>query len=158
MRADLLRHRKDDGAIVTLEEVVKKAKAWEISTRINAQVMESKRTAEQVNFTKSEEERSGRRRQCGFCGGAEQHPRRLCPAAKPGVCCYKCGGRNHFASICRNAKDQTKMESPASRSRQKTGHRGPAKLDRRPHTAHMVGRQAEQESSDDEHNYTLDRI
>ena len=64
LRADLLRHRKDDGAIVTLEEVVKKAKAWEISTRINAQVMESQRTAEQVNFTKSEEERSGRRRQC----------------------------------------------------------------------------------------------
>ena len=47
------------------------------------------------------------------------------------------------------------MESPVSQSRQKTGHRGPTKLDRRTHTAHMVGRQAKQESCDDEHNYTL---
>jgi hypothetical protein len=51
LRAELLRHKKDDGTVVTLAEVVNKAKAWEAFNNINTKVMELQHTDEQVNYT-----------------------------------------------------------------------------------------------------------
>jgi hypothetical protein len=51
LRAELLRHKKDDGTVVTLAEVINKAKAWEASNNINNKVMELQHTDEQVNYT-----------------------------------------------------------------------------------------------------------
>jgi hypothetical protein len=50
LRAELLRHKKDDGTVVTLAEVINKAKAWEASNNINTKVMELQHTDEQVNY------------------------------------------------------------------------------------------------------------
>ena len=40
---------------------------------------------------------------CFSCGGAWSHPvRRSCPAF--GVECHSCGGKNHFAKLCKKRK------------------------------------------------------
>ena len=43
LRAELLRHRKDDGSVFTLAEVIRKAKAWETSASLNAHVIEAQK-------------------------------------------------------------------------------------------------------------------
>ena len=53
LRAELLRHKKEDGTTVTLAEVVNKAKAWEAAMMTNAKVIEAKQTEEQVHFSSS---------------------------------------------------------------------------------------------------------
>ena len=45
-----MRHRKDDGAVVSLTEVVNKARAWEAANNTNTRVMEAQNTDEQVNY------------------------------------------------------------------------------------------------------------
>ena len=40
VREELLRHKKDDGSVFTLTEVVNRAKAWEATMLTNAKVME----------------------------------------------------------------------------------------------------------------------
>ena len=141
LRAELLRHKKEDGTTVTLAEVVNKAKAWEAAMMTNAKVIEAKQTEEQVHFSSSPgrsgsgfTRRSSRNhgngagrhghdqrqhssfeqrgsRSCGFCGANERHSRRNCPANKPGVVCSNCGGRNHFTTVCRSPKDYFKRRS-----------------------------------------------
>ena len=132
LRAELLRHKKDDGSTFTLMEVVNKAKAWESAMMTNARVMEAKLTEEQVHYSSSAasaKSRSsgrnhgngaGRHSQdsshgagrhahdpgCGYCGAPERHSRKHCPASRPGVVCANCGGRNHFAEVCRSSKDK----------------------------------------------------
>ena len=49
--ADLLRHKKKEGAVVPQEEVITKAKVSETSTPLNAHVIERQRTTEQLNPT-----------------------------------------------------------------------------------------------------------
>ena len=51
LRAELLRHKRDDGSIYTLADVINRAKAWEAATQINARVMETHHTEEQVQYT-----------------------------------------------------------------------------------------------------------
>ena len=51
LRTELLRHRKDDGTVVSLTEVVNKARAWEAANNTNTRVMEAQNTDEQVNYT-----------------------------------------------------------------------------------------------------------
>ena len=53
LRAELLRHKKEDGTTVTLAEVVNKAKAWEAAMMTSAKVIEAKQTEEQVHFSSS---------------------------------------------------------------------------------------------------------
>ena len=53
LRAEPLRHKKEDGTTVTLAEVVNKAKAWEAAMMTNAKVIEAKQTEEQVHFSSS---------------------------------------------------------------------------------------------------------
>ena len=95
-RGDSLHRRKEGRSVFTLEEVIRKAKASEASARLNAHVIESQRTTEQVNFTKNVEKTPSRSTdncsRCGYCGGRE-HARRPCPAAKPGIYCHTCGGK-----------------------------------------------------------------
>ena len=140
-----MRHRKDDGSVFTLAEVIRKAKAWETSASLNAHVIEAQKTAEQVNFTAKNERSRSRtepeasasgsasqsRRGCGFCGG-DNHSRRLCPASKPGVVCYHCFGRNHFASVCRSSKNRYKSQWVSSCGRPD------AKGGKSSHIAHAV--------------------
>ena len=126
--AELLRHKKDDGSVYKLSDVINKAKAWEAANKTNTQVMESQHTEEQVNYTAQinnrvkcsanyVRNRSGATHvhnrkaiSCGYCGAPEMHPRKICPAAKPGVLCRNCYGDNHFASVCRNPKDKFKQK------------------------------------------------
>ena len=49
LRAELLRHKKDDGSVFTLTEVVNRAQAWEAAMLTNANVLESQSTDEQVH-------------------------------------------------------------------------------------------------------------
>ena len=115
LRAELLRHKKDDGTVVSLTEVVNKAKAWETANNINTKVMEAKHTEEQVNYTsikkqqKSDERQSKKEQLCGYCGRKEIH-KQTCPAGKPGVYCRNCYGANHFAVVCRSPKDRFKRQ------------------------------------------------
>ena len=98
LRAELLRHKKDDGSVVTLTEVVNKAKAWESAYKTNIHVIEKQRTEEQVNYTNVRRNTNQTQKQssakpsptCGYCGAPEKHNQRTCPAAKPGVKCAKC--------------------------------------------------------------------
>lgn len=46
LSAELLRHRKDDGSIVTFSEMVYKAKAWKAANNIRTNVMETQHTNE----------------------------------------------------------------------------------------------------------------
>ena len=118
LRAELLRHKKDDGTVVTLAEVINKAKAWEASNNINTKVMELQHTDEQVNYTSryqqpkrwNDQQRLKKVDMCGYCGGKEAHNRRTCPAGKPGVYCRNCYGANHFAIVCRSPKDHFKRQ------------------------------------------------
>ena len=115
LRGDLLRHKKDDGTIVTLNEVINKAKAWEAAFKINAQVRESLHTEESVSYTQSKytnrkQYMKKSNRSCGYCGASEQHARKICPAAKQGVICRNCYADNHFAVVCRNPKDLHKIK------------------------------------------------
>ena len=90
-----MRHKKDDGTVVTLAEVINKAKASEASNNINTKVMELQHTDEQVNYTSryqqpkrwNDQQRLKKLHMCGYCGGKEAHNRRTCPAGKPGVYC-----------------------------------------------------------------------
>jgi hypothetical protein len=158
LRADLLRHKNDDGSIVTLAAVVAKARAWEAAFMTNQQVMEASKTEEQVNFTTFQQDgRSQRRkpqgshntnrntskpyekkRNCGYCGQEGQHTAKNCPAAKPGLYCYKCYGNNHFANICRNEKDKFKSQWLQSRPK---------------HEAHAVEKNETDDSDPDEGFY-----
>ena len=53
LRAELLRHKKDDGSVFTLTAVVNRAKAWEAAMLTNAKVMEAQSMDEQVNYSSS---------------------------------------------------------------------------------------------------------
>jgi hypothetical protein len=69
-------------------------------------------TEEQVNYTQRSKpfQRNANfsKDKCGYCGMKEYHTREKCPAAKPGILCRNCFGRNHFANVCRNPKDMHK--------------------------------------------------
>ena len=58
LRAELLWHKKDDGTVVSLTEVVNKAKAWEAANNINTKVMGANHTEEQVNYTSTKSNKS----------------------------------------------------------------------------------------------------
>ena len=118
-----MRHKKEDGTIFTLAEVVAKAKAWESAHQTNQRVIESTKTVEQVNYTMSRQNDKkyskfsrqssrpvSRNKGCGYCGGEDRHGRSSCPAAWPGVYCHKCYGRNHFAPVCKNERDKYKLQ------------------------------------------------
>jgi transposase InsO family protein len=146
LRADLLRHKNEDGSIVTLAAVVTKARAWEAANMTNQKVIEALRTEEQVNYTShySHARQDGRRQRgkpqgsrhtgrypskpsdrkkyCGYCGEDGQHTAKTCPAAKPGLHCYKCYGDNHFANVCRNEKDKFKRQWLQSRNKNDEAH------------------------------------
>ncbi len=106
MRGELLKlnHRNEDKSILTLATVVKHAKALEVASQAN-KLVEASNIQEQVSFVAQK-----KTSQCGYCGGPERHPRNKCPAARQGVFCRKCYGDNHFARVCRNAKDQYKKQ------------------------------------------------
>ena len=118
LRAELLRHKKDDGTVVTLDQVVNKAKAWEAANNVNTKVMEAQHTDEHVNYTARSNQRSRSNLNdkekgepfCGYCGQKEFYNRKTCPAGKPGVHCRNCYGANHFAIVCRSPKDHFKKQ------------------------------------------------
>ena len=59
------------------------------------------KTKKDINKFKSTE------KTCFSCGGAWPHPaRRSCPAF--GVECHSCGGKNHYAKLCKIGKDMHK--------------------------------------------------
>ena len=119
LRAELLRHKHPDGSVVTLSEVVAKAKAWEAAMQTNTKLMQSLTIEEQVNFSSSRSSTPKRASKsgpptCGYCGERAVHTRRSCPAGKPGVVCSNCFGRNHFASVCRSPKKSLQKSLPFS--------------------------------------------
>ena len=138
LRAELLHHKKDDGSVVTLTEVINKAKAWEAANKINTQVIESHHTEEQVNYTTKFQRGPGKSQTtgdagkmsyqsnrvpfCNYCGANEFHVRKTCPAGRPGVMCKNCFGTNHFAAVCRSQKDRYKNAWLAQKSRERGTH------------------------------------
>ena len=58
---------------------------------------------------------SSSERTCWHCGSTERHSRKQCPASKPGVACYHCLGRNHFAVVRRSLKDFFKKANQGRR-------------------------------------------
>jgi hypothetical protein len=113
LRELLLHHFKEDGqSPLTFDEQLTRAKAWEAAHNTNISIIQATtKTDEQVNYTARNQ-----RRKCGWCGG-RQHPRRDCPAAKPGVKCDNCGmTSNHFTAECRSRnKPQGKTYSHPQR-------------------------------------------
>lgn len=51
-----------------------------------------------------------KKKQCGTCGRNEHQDGRVCPAI--GKSCLKCGGENHFASVCKS--ERKGVEAPKS--------------------------------------------
>ena len=177
LRAELLRHKRDDGTIFTLDDVVTKAKSWEAANRLNTQVIESHHTEEQVNSVNRLENNTYKTRnasrppkpsapttrasnQCQYCGQYERHTRRTCPAGKPGVHCRNCYGENHFSVVCRSPKGYFKQKWLAKQNqRQKNINAVDGVFD--PNKCTSGSAMQQPSSSDDEltHDYTfiLDR-
>ena len=121
LRQILLHHFKDDGkTVLTFEDQLNKAKAWEAAHRTNA-LIESANTTEQVNhvanvMSKHDIKAKPQARKssslsnasvkplCGWCGGP-RHSRRNCPANQPNTLCQNCGMKgNHFTAVCRQGQ------------------------------------------------------
>ena len=115
LRAELLRHRKDDGTVVSLTEVVNKARAWEAANNTNTRVMEAQNTDEQVNYTSTKWKQQLKKEQ--LCDRKEVHNEQTCPAGRSGVYCRNCYGANHFAIVCRSPKDRFKRQWMAKTQR-----------------------------------------
>ena len=75
---------------------------------------------------------------CGRCGAKENHPRKSCPAAKPGIDCTNCYGEGHFSLVCRSEKDKFKKRWLKRQDRDASGNQ-----DKGRHMAHMVEYQEE---------------
>ena len=136
LRAELLHHFKEDGSVVQLSDVVKKAKAWEAASKMNSQVMQSLHTEEVVNHIKKDFKQ--KEKKCGWCGG-EFHNKGACPANKPGVVCYLCGGSSHFARVCRSKKKQFKFTKKRASNTPKV-------------SVHAVCEETESSEEDDNHS------
>ena len=100
-----MRHRKDDGTVVSLTEVVNNSD-------------------EQVNYTstkkqqKLNDERQLKKEQlCGYCGRKEIHNKQTCPAGRPGVYSRNCYETSHFTIVCRSPKDRFKRQWMAKTQR-----------------------------------------
>ena len=132
LRAELLRHKKDDGSVFTLTEVVNRAKSWEAAMLTNAKVMEAQSMDKQVHNSSSGATASCGRNQHGArhhgdrdratatdrrhssSGWTCWHCEKQCPASKPGVVCSHCLGRNHFAVVCRRISSRKPIKGDIS--------------------------------------------
>lgn len=111
LRELLLHHYKEDGKTpYTFDEQLARAKSWEAAHNTNLAIMHSTNPnlEEQVNqlATKPTPPRRGN---CGWCGGL-RHPRKDCPATKPGTYCTNCYmTENHLAKVCRSPRAWCKL-------------------------------------------------
>ena len=51
----------------------------------------------------------GNRKPCLFCGGEHAFKKEKCPAWD--TKCLNCGGRNHFAKVCRKSKEAQRPDA-----------------------------------------------
>ena len=117
LREQLLHHYKEDGKTpYTLEEQLARAKSWEAAHNTNIAIMQSTnpKLEEQVQHLSSNHQ-SPSQAKCGWCGD-RRHPRKECPATRPGSYCTNCYmTENHLAKVCRSPKDKFKAELRRSR-------------------------------------------
>lgn len=126
LRESLLHHLKEDSKTpYTFDEQLNKAKSWEAAHNTNLTIMQSApKLDEQVNFAANRPTYRPQLQQtqkCRWCAGP-RHPRKECPATKPGSYCTHCYMTdNHLAAACRSAKDKFKASFDSKRQKPKMG-------------------------------------
>ena len=126
LRELLLHHYKEDGKTpYTFEEQLARAKSWEAAHNTNITIMHSATSQVEEQVNRLTNKPSLPQAKCRWCGGA-RHPRKDCPATKPGTFCTNCYMmENHLAKVCRSSKDKFKAEF--ERSHKKSNRRPPPK-------------------------------
>ena len=126
LRELLLHHYKEDGKTpYTFEEQLARAKSWEAAHNTNITIMHSATSQVEEQVNRLTNKPSLPQAKCRWCGGA-RHPRKDCPATKPGNFCTNCYMmENHLAKVCRSPKDKFKAEF--ERSHKKPTRRPPPK-------------------------------
>ena len=126
LRELLLHHYKEDGKTpYTFEEQLARAKSWEAAHNTNITIMHSATSHVEEQVNRLTNKPSLPQAKCRWCGGA-RHPRKDCPATKPGNFCTNCYMmENHLAKVCRSPKDKFKAEF--ERSHKKPTRRPPPK-------------------------------
>ena len=111
LRELLLHHYKEDGKTpYTFEEQLARAKSWEAAHNTNITIMHSATSQVEEQVNRLTNKPSLPQAKCRWCGGA-RHPRKDCPATKPGNFCTNCYMmENHLAKVCRSPKDKFKAE------------------------------------------------
>ena len=130
LREILLRHYKGGKTPYTFEEQLARAKSWELeaahNTNITIMHSATSKVEEQVNWLTNKPPLP--QIKCGWCGGA-RHPRKDCPASKPGTSCNNCYmTENHLAKVCRSPKD--KFKADFERKHTKPNKHPPQSMDR----------------------------
>lgn len=154
LRELLLHHYKEDGKTpYTFDEQLARAKSWEAAHNTNLAIMHSTNPnlEEQVNqlATKPTPPRRGN---CGWCGGP-RHPRKDCPATKPGTYCTNCYmTENHLAKVCRSSKDKFKLDFE-KKQRKQAKHPPPRRSDTVHHFSQ--GNDASATYLDDDDDYVV---
>ena len=150
LREQLLHHYKEDGKTpYTFEEQLSRAKSWEAAHNTNIAIMQSTnpKLEEQVQHLSSNHQ-SPSQAKCGWCGD-RRHPRKECPATRPGSYCTNCYmTENHLAKVCRSPKDKFKAEFE---KKQRRPYRRPTS--KRKDTTNQLSEQSSQQrdtSSDDD--------
>ena len=154
LRQILLQHYKEDGkTVLTFEDQLNKAKAWEAAHRTNALIEQTTHITELVNFSKqvrpsepstqpSHSSSSSSRLPCGWCGGP-RHSRSNCPANQPRTVCQNYGMKgNHYTSVCRQRKATS-------------NHSTVPKQARKPYVKQAANAVEEVQSSGDETDYVV---
>ena len=103
LRELLLHHYKEDGKTpYTFEEQLARAKSWEAAHNTNITIMHSATSQVEEQVNRLTNKPSLPQAKCRWCGGA-RHPRKDCPATKPGNFCTNCYMmENHLAKVCRS--------------------------------------------------------
>ena len=111
LREILLCHYKEDGKTpYTFEEQLDRAKSWEAAHNTNITIMLSATPKVEKQVNRLINKPPLPQAKCGWCGGA-RHPRKDCPASKPGTYCTNCYmTENHLAKVSRSPKDKFKAD------------------------------------------------
>ncbi|XP_022808732.1 uncharacterized protein LOC111345717 [Stylophora pistillata] len=95
-----------------------------------------------------------RRGNCGWCGGL-RHPRKDCPATKPGTYCTNCYmTENHLAKVCRSPKDKFKLDFE-KKQRKQTKRPPPRRSDTAHHFSQGNDATATYFEDDDDDDYVV---
>ena len=101
LRAELLRHKKDDGSVFTLTEVVNRANSWEAALLTNAKVKEAQSIDEQVHYSGPGTTASHGRNQHGTRHNGDRDRATATDRrhSSSGWTCWHCGSKERHSKV-----------------------------------------------------------